>query len=497
MEPLFTRRVALCGCALTTLGLVGGVLLAACGGSTVVTTAPPAATSSQATGAAASSTGSASSTPSLGVSAVASTTTASQTASAATSAGRTVPSVGPKGVTLTYMSPDTSGRHAVEQAIYNDFTKVHPGIAVEIISGGTSWTTVTEKLTAMIASGTPPDFYQNATGNWLSVQSALVEMSGRLAQAKLDPQKVFLPQAIQIFTDQEGKIWGLPLVGISVDALAYNQGLFDSAGLSYPPVDPTDQSWTMDRFLEAAQRLTKADQSQFGFGGTVGGADTGGDERPTYFGQGPWDDQAKKALLDQPLAAQGLQFFKDLRDRYKVAPTAAQVKGIGAKGDVFTSGRIGMQVVYGYVPKLNFTWGLAALPHSSSQNVSGRQFAQPLYTVQTPRADLTWQLMQWLMVPANAARFPPSGQYAVSPVTGASDLAMQTYKQQIGVDPQAFLNMAQHSHVSSWGMPKYPGWNKVNLWLTNNFPAFDQGKQGAADYGKAATAYIDANLQQA
>jgi len=85
----------------------------------------------------------------------------------------------------------------------------------------------------------------------------------------------------------------------------------------------------------------------------------------------------------------------------------------------------------------------------------------------------------------------------VSPVNGASDLAMQTYKEQVGVDPQAFLLMSQHSHVAAWGMLKYPGSSKVDDWLIKNFKAFDQGTQSAADYGKAATAYIDANLLQA
>lgn len=506
MHQVLTRRGILHAAGMAA-GLAGATLLAACGGTAGTATAPTAAA---ATSGAAANTVAASSTAVTSVpassaaptsAAIASALSGSAASSAASSsaapAGSASSATGQKGITLTYMSPDTQGRHEVEQAIYNDYTKLTPGVAVEIVSGGTGWTTLTDKLTAMVAGGTPPDFYQNATGNWLSIQSVLVELSGRLAQAKLDPQKIFAPQAIQIFTDRAGKIWALPLVGISQDALAYNQDLFDSAGLPHPPVDPTDQSWTMDRFLEYAQRLTKADQSQFGFGGAVGGSDPGGVERPTYFGQGPWDDQAQKALMDQPLAAQGLQFFKDLRDRYKVAPTAEQIKSIGAHGDVFTSGRIGMQVIYGYVLKQSFQWGLAALPHSSSQNVSGRQFAQPLYTVQTPRTEATWQLMQWLLVPANAARFPPSGNYAVSPVVGASDPAMQTYQQQVGVDPQAFLLMSQHSHVSAWGMPKYPGWNKVNDWLTKNFPAFDQGKQTAADYGKAASAYIDANLLKA
>ena len=57
-------------------------------------------------------------------------------------------------------------------------------------------------------------------------------------------------------------------------------------------------------------------------GGSVGGDDTGDYERPTYFGQGAWNDTSQNAQLDQPGALQGLQFFKDLRDRYLVQPDA-------------------------------------------------------------------------------------------------------------------------------------------------------------------------------
>jgi ABC-type glycerol-3-phosphate transport system substrate-binding protein len=492
--------------ALTAVILPAGAvaLLSACGGSAVGTAtsaaSAPAATSAVSTAstpAATAATTTATSSSSAAATTTAATVAQAQTTTAPTTQASTANAPASKAVQLTYMSPDSTGRHEVEQAIYDDFAKANAGVTVQIVSGGTGWSTLEDKLKTTMAGGTPPDLYQDAAGYWADVQSQLVELSGLLAQAKLDPKQVFALPAIQTFTDQAGKIWALPLVGISQDALAYNQDLFDSAGLAYPPVDPNDQSWTMDKLLDDAQRLTKADQSQFGFGGTVGGADTGGMERPTYFGQQPWDDATHKGQLDQPGATQGLQFFKDLRDRYKVAPTAAQVKAIGATGDVFTSGRIGMQVVYGYVLKLNFKWGLAALPHSGSQNMAGRQFAQPLFSVKTPHADQSWALLKWLMVPANAARFPLSGHYAVSPVNGASDLAMQTYKEQVGVDAQAFLLMSQHSHVFAGGMSKYTGWSKVNDWLTKNFPAFDQGTQTAADYGKAATAYIDANLQQA
>ncbi len=381
--------------------------------------------------------------------------------------------------------------------MFADFTKANPGIKVQVLSGGPSWATEQQKLAASIAGGESPNCYVIGWGAWYAFQAALLDLTTFMARDKISPANVFQAISLGYYT-QNGKLWALPVVGISVDAMAYNQDLLEAAGLPVPPADPNDTTWTMDRFLAYAQKLTKADQLQFGFGGQTGGGDVagGGMSRLSYYGQQPWDDQAKKAQYDQPKALQGQQFFKDLADKYQVQPTAAQKTAIGAKGDVFTSGKIGLQVVYGYIPKLNFRWGIAALPHEGGENMSGRQNAAALQLLQTPQADQTWTLFRWLMQPENAARFPLSAKYAVSPVNGASAQAMAAFKSQVGVDPTAYANMAQHAHFESNGMYRYPGWTKCRDWFAKNFPLFQSGQLGASDYGKAATDYIDANLIQ-
>ncbi len=487
-----TRRAALQGITIASAAGVGAALLAACGGSGAISAGISSAAVTPST------------TATRGTATSAAPTTA-QTAATTASAVSTISSMGTsaasaaangtgKGLTLTYISPDNQGRHDAESAIFADFTKANPGISVEILSGGTSWDTTKVKFLANFASGQPVNLYESGFGFWVDVQAAIMEYSSLMARDKLAPKDIFLPPALDAWTDDAGKLWALPVVGLSQDALAYNQDLFDAAGLPYPPIDPNDASWTMEHFLESAQQLTKPDQLQFGFGGTVGGFDGGGMTRGTFFGQGPWDATTQKAQMDQPGQVQGLQFFKDLRDKYKVQPNAAQKTAIGAKGDIFTSGKIGMQVIYGYVPKQTFRWGLAALPHNGSQNVSGRQAATPLMGTKTAYSEQTWTLLKWLMVPANAARFPLSAQYAVSPVVGASAISEQAYQESVGVDPKAFELMAAHSHASAWAMSKQVGYPSIRDWLTKNFTAFDQGQQSASDWGKEATAYINANL---
>ncbi|HEV7213808.1 MAG TPA: extracellular solute-binding protein [Chloroflexota bacterium] len=493
MFTSLSRRSMLRGTAALT-GLAGIGALAACGASTgAVTQGTPASAATTSAAASAATTALTTARPATSTTALAATTT---TSSAAAPVASTAGAVAAKGVQLIYLSPDDQGgmRHQQEATIFADFSKAHPDITVELAAGSGNWTLVEQKLKTSIASGAPVNLYQNGWGSWGDVQSALMELSSLFARDKLDPKQIFALPAIDTFTDAAGKIWAVPVVGVSQDALAYNKDLFATAGLQPPPLEPTDATWTTDKFLQYAQKLTNADKLQFGFGGTLAGFDTGGVTRGTYFDQGPWDDETQKAQIGAAGALQGLQFFKDLRDRYKVQPDATQVKSIGAKGDVFTSGKIGMQVVYGYLLKQNFNWGLAAMPHTGGQNMSGRQYAQSIQGANTAVSAQTWTLFTWLMQAANAARFPLTGNYAVSPVNGASALAQQTYQEKVGVDPKAFVLMSQHSHVSAWGMLKYPGWPTVNTWLVKNFPSFDQGQQTAADYGRAASDFINANL---
>jgi multiple sugar transport system substrate-binding protein len=482
------------------LSLAGIGALAACGGTaattgtatvgSATTSAAPATTSAAPTAASATATTASPATSSAATATTSRATSAAAAPSSSAAASSSVAVVGTK-ATLTFVAP--SGRSEVDQAIFADFTREQPDIAVEFVAGTSSWTAVEEKVKTSIAGGTPVNIYENGWGYWADIQSSIVGFTSYLARDKMDPQKTFIPLAIDYFT-QGGTLWAMPLVGISVDALAYNQDLFDATGLTYPPGDPTDASWTMETFLEYAQKLTKEDTLQFGFGGSPGGDDTGGQERPTYFGQWPWDDKAQKSMMGQPKAVEGLQFFKDLRDKYKVQPTSDQLKTIGApKGqDVFTSGKIGMQVIYGYIPRLPFRWAIVPLPHNGGTNVSGRQYSQPLQATMTALSDQTWTLLKWLTVPAHAARLPLAAHYAVSPVIGASALAISTYKEQIGVDPTAFQQMADRSDPQV--QERYLGWTEVSTWMGKNFPLFDQGKLSAADYGKAATDFINANL---
>jgi multiple sugar transport system substrate-binding protein len=201
------------------------------------------------------------------------------------------------------------------------------------------------QLVTRHAAGDPYSFVENDWGTWtdLAEAGAIIELSPFYKKDKIDPVQTFIPRSVEVMS-LDGKIYGLP-VSVSADALAYNLDLFDAAGVKYPPVNPDDKSWTMEAFLEVAQKLTNPPQS-WGFSGALNCFNVGGVTDGTYFGMPAWDDSKKKALMDTPEFRRGLQYFLDLLHRYKVQPTAEEQAGLTASlprgTHLFLTGKIAM-----------------------------------------------------------------------------------------------------------------------------------------------------------
>ncbi len=362
----------------------------------------------------------------------------------------------------------------------------HVQIELELVDASE----VNTKLTTRAAAGTAQDFVESGGFAWVGFaeQGFFTELTPFFKRDKIDT-KLFIPEALNI-NSKDGKIWGWPS-STSADAIAFNMDLFDAAGLKYPPVDPEDKTWTMDRLLEYAQKLTKGTE-QFGLGNAVA-LDfwTAG----TYWGQGPWDDAAKKALMNTPNYIKGLQYGLDLRDKYQVVPNSQQAAALmgGQRGPLFTSGKIGMQLVGPFViDKPPFRWGLATLPYSGpGSNVAGRQWTHGIFmgAIPTERQEAVWSVMRWLLKPENAGRYVVMNGHAVSALLrGGSDFPQQYYKERSGADAKAYLLDAQHSRASGWGMLNYSNYNDVDqlhqpLWsdLINNKISAGEYAQRAAD----------------
>jgi ABC-type glycerol-3-phosphate transport system substrate-binding protein len=391
-------------------------------------------------------------------------------------------------VTVSLMIKQRSSPAAEDllRKLFADHNQEEPAVQVniELVESAD----VLPKLTTRAAGGQAQDFVESGGFAWvgLAQSGAFTELTPLFKRDKVDT-KLFLPEALNI-NSKDGKIWGWPS-SVSADAVAFNMDLFDAAGLKYPPVNQDDKDWTMEKFLDYAQKLTRG-REQFGSGGALA-LDfwTAG----TYFGQQPWDDAAKKALMNTPGYIRGLQYGLDLRDKFRVVPTADEVNTImgGQKGPSFISGKIGMVLVGPFViTKPPFRWGLATLPYSGTgRNIAGRQWSHGLFmgAIPTDRKEGVWRVFKWLLKPENAGRYVVQNGHAVSALAkGGSDYPQQYYQQQSGADAKAYLLSAQYSHASGWGMLNWPKYNDVDAQHQPLWADLVGGRISPGDYAQRA-----------
>lgn len=144
----------------------------------------------------------------------------------------------------------------------------------------------------------------------------------------------FYPAAIKGWGTFEDKLYAIP-AGVDIYCMFYNKTMFDRFKVPYP-----DETWDWYDYLDAAKKLTKDLDGD----GRIDQWGTTQNMWQTYVWQNGTDilngDQTR-CLLDTPDAIAALQFMADLRDKYKVAPTAADLQDIGTKS-LFTSGKVGM-----------------------------------------------------------------------------------------------------------------------------------------------------------
>src|SRR6266536_2484628 len=134
---------------------------------------------------------------------------------------------------VTYLSQSAGGdaREQEERKLFADFSAQNPKIPVEIVvvGGAGGGTLAKEKFTIAVAGGQPMDLVQNTWGVWTDMSEG-----GQITE--LTP--------------------------------FYKVDLFKANNIPEPPQNPEDKTWTMEKFLDVAQKLTRSSE-QFGFGGSV------------------------------------------------------------------------------------------------------------------------------------------------------------------------------------------------------------------------------------
>lgn len=284
------------------------------------------------------------------------------------------------------------------------FGELHPEIKINLIV--TPGAEAYSKLLALNAAGTTPDVWSNNFGagftgglglDMIRPMSDFIDASGVI---KLDD---YGQPVVNLFT-RGGKVWAVPSMTCGT-FLFYNKDLLDEAGVEYPTVNWDDRSWTWDKMVELAQKVTKnygmGTDAQYGLMFAM---------EPYVlqwlWGTDPFPPEAYETgypctidfTSEKSIAA--LQAGVDLIFKDKVSPSRADQDAISAGGDPFRTGKVVMLITggwgfWGMKDFTDFKWGAAAIPRKETT-------ADPLWPdanmiSKTSKApDAAWQLVEYI-----------------------------------------------------------------------------------------------------
>jgi multiple sugar transport system substrate-binding protein len=294
------------------------------------------------------------------------------------------------------------------------YQKARPDVFVKVLN--IRQDDIAVKREAMIAAGEQLDVWStNWGGDGFASDRArglIEDLTPLIERDKFDLSD-FIPDVLKIY-QSEGKQWGIPFLTTG-SYIYYNQKLFKDAGVEFPPTDWDDTSWTWDKYVEIAKKLTKDvdDPNKAVYGASYSVLNIEGP--PMLFGQFVWPEDAyatgyaDKVTVTDPKSIQAYQAFHDLVYKEKVAPDPAANTALDQLGGAFQSGRMAMVMSGGWghwaFRKLiddpaGFCWGVAPMPMGSPD----AKIRTVIYTdpwvitkgIPQERMDLAWDFIKFL-----------------------------------------------------------------------------------------------------
>lgn len=293
---------------------------------------------------------------------------------------------------------DTAQTRELHFALARAFEETHPNtqIAVSLFpSRGFA-----NRVLTAIAAGEGPDIFYHYFSPDIATQGFLADLTPYIEAADFDPAERWFPIG-NMRAVYDGRYYGVPR-DATAGFIAYNQDMFDAAGLDYP-----EAGWTIADYREMAIALTDAANDQYGIGAIVGSPGCFQWSSFSYNMGAEFvspDGTQVAGYMDTPEAAEALKFCLDLTATDQVAAPAGLQEQFGEL--VFLSGQVGMQHVSTWeLPALNeqadFNWAVVPPPRFD-ENTDGIAwtdsyvFYMSADTVQKQRA---WEFMEWLSGP--------------------------------------------------------------------------------------------------
>ena len=306
------------------------------------------------------------------------------------------------------------------QQLLAAFKTEHPNITVELQNVPAE--EATEKLTAQVAGGNPPDVaYVDAStvANFAS-RKALVNLDNYISRSDVVKADAYVP-AFKTFTTFENSMYGLPFDGEST-ALFYRTDLFQAAGITKPPT-------TWQEFEDAAKKLTQPAKRQYGVAMFA-------TEAAYYWYPWLWQnggkllsDDGKEVLFADDKGKAAAEYYVNLAKNY--APKDYLNSNSYDGRQAFANGQVGMYVAGSWFagtladefPGIDGKWATAPLPTGTAG--CGTTIAGDALVIfsQSKQSDAAWKFIEFMSKPDNVAlwTYKSKGGTTLPPISSLLD----------------------------------------------------------------------------
>jgi len=384
--------------------------------------------------------------------------------------------------------------------VVDAFQRRHPDIKIRTLLSGPD---ALQHVSVYCAGGKCPDVLMawEFTYAGLAKRGVLLDLNTMLARdasfaAELKSDSV--ASLYETFTYDGGQ-YAFPEQW-SGNFLFYNKKLFAEAGVR-PPPGRWEEPWSFGEFLDTAEALTKRDRS--GRVGQWGYVDTW---VPYYsallFGMNngvPWSDPRMNPThlnFDNAAFTEGIQFYADLVNIHKVAPTASEAQSMSTT-DLFTSGHAAMALgghwrfqTLERAKDLDFD--IAVLPtgpkgHAAHSNIGTTGLA---ISSSSRRKQQAWEFVKFATGPIGQAVIAETGLFVPvlrSAIHSAGFAAAHT-----NVGNLAVLTGGP-AHAE--GLPVTPAWPKIAALMDRNVSPVLRGVRPATALANGLSREIDGVLR--
>ncbi|MEV0389717.1 sugar ABC transporter substrate-binding protein [Nonomuraea sp. NPDC050643] len=257
-----------------------------------------------------------------------------------------------------------------------------------------------------------------------------------------------LPEnALGYFKDGGGKLHALP-TDMAPKLLFFNKDIFDAAGVDHP-----DESWTVEKMVETAKKLTKGEGAQKIFGFTpmpLPAPDLATIFLLPYGGRFLSQDEMSVAITQEP-ARKAMGMWLDVLLKDKAVPSLAELNQVLEKVEPFKTGKAAMSIQGAWIltelaKQKSFTWGAVAVPKGPAGRFTPAVGSALAMTATSQQKDAAWiylneylsstgQQFRRISAPARQSAWLPNAEALGIPkdVIEVAQQAMKDYATSDGV----------------------------------------------------------------